>query len=164
MRIVVLVGLPGSGKSTYLERLGAAGLSSDSIRQLLADDESDQTIHDRVFETLRYLLRQRLALARPVTYIDATNLTLQERRPYIAIGAAYGCQVEALFFDTPLAVCRERNARRARVVPRTDAPPRGGGPVRSPCKKGGAVSPAHPRRGIHARQPRFGRGPASLAA
>jgi len=86
MRIVVLVGLPGSGKSTYLERLGAAGLSSDSIRQLLADDESDQTIHDRVFETLRYLLRQRLALARPVTYIDATNLTLQERRPYIAIG------------------------------------------------------------------------------
>jgi predicted kinase len=117
MRIVVLVGLPGSGKSTYLDQLGVAGLSSDGIRQLLADDESDQTIHDRVFETLRYLLRQRLALARPVTYIDATNLTTQERRPYIAIGAANGCEVEALFFDAPLAVCRERNARRARVVP-----------------------------------------------
>jgi len=117
MRIVVLVGLPGSGKSTYLERLGVVGLSSDAIRQLLADDESDQTIHDRVFETLRYLLRQRLALARPVTYIDATNLTRQERRPYIAIGAAFGCAVEALFFDAPLDVCRERNACRARVVP-----------------------------------------------
>lgn len=117
MRIVVLVGLPGSGKSTYLERLGAVGLSSDAIRQLLADDAGDQTIHDRVFETLRYLLRQRLALARPVTYIDATNLTPQERRPYIAIGAAYGCEVEALFFDAPLAVCGARNAGRARVVP-----------------------------------------------
>ena len=117
MRIVVLVGLPGSGKSTYLEQLGAGGLSSDRIRQLLADDESDQSIHDRVFETLRYLLRQRLALARPVTYIDATNLTPQERSPYIGIGAAYGCEVEALFLDTPLAVCRERNERRARVVP-----------------------------------------------
>jgi predicted kinase len=117
MRIVVLVGLPGSGKSTYLDRLCVAGLSSDAIRQLLADDVGDQTIHDRVFETLRYLLRQRLALARPVTYIDATNLTPQERRPYIAIGAAHGCEVEALFFDVPLAVCRERNARRARVVP-----------------------------------------------
>ena len=117
MRIVVLVGLPGSGKSTYLERLGAVGLSSDAIRQLLADDVSDQTIHARVFETLRYLLRQRLALARPVTYIDATNLTPQERQPYIAIGAEHGCEVEALYFDAPLDVCRERNARRARVVP-----------------------------------------------
>jgi predicted kinase len=117
MRIVLLVGLPGSGKSTYLERLGAPGLSSDGIRQLLADDATDQTIHERVFETLRYLLRQRLALARPVTYIDATNLTPQERQPYIAIGAENGCAVEALYFDAPLEVCRERNARRARVVP-----------------------------------------------
>ena len=62
MRIVVLVGLPGSGKSTYLEQLGLVGLFSDRIRQLLTDDATDQTIHDRVFETLRYLLRQRLAL------------------------------------------------------------------------------------------------------
>src|SRR5215471_14058491 len=117
MRIVVLVGLPGSGKSTYLERLGAAGLSSDAIRRQLADDETDQTIHERVFQTLRYLLRQRLALGRPVTYIDATNLTPQERAPYLGIGKSYGCEVEAVFFDVPLDVCRDRNARRRRIVP-----------------------------------------------
>ncbi|HXS98879.1 MAG TPA: AAA family ATPase [Candidatus Limnocylindrales bacterium] len=117
MRIVVLVGLPGSGKSTFLERLGAVGLSSDSIRLLLADDATIQTIHDRVFQALRYLLRQRLALGRPVTYIDATNLRPEERRPYIGIGRSYGCRVDAVFFDVPLAVCRERNALRSRVVP-----------------------------------------------
>jgi len=117
MRIVVLVGLPGSGKSTYLEQIGATALSSDAVRKLLADDETDQTIHDRVFQTMRYLLRHRLGLRRPVTYIDATHLTPEERRPYVAIGKSYGCEVEAVFFDVPLEVCRERNARRHRVVP-----------------------------------------------
>jgi predicted kinase len=117
MRIVVLVGLPGSGKSTYLEQMAVRGLSSDAIRKLLADDETDQTIHVRVFETLRYLLGQRLAIGRPVTYIDATNLTPEERRPYLEIGRAWECEVEAVFFDLPLEVCLERNARRHRVVP-----------------------------------------------
>ena len=116
-RVIVLVGLPGSGKSTYLEKIGAPALSSDAVRALLADDPTDQSLHARVFATIRYLLRHRLAIGRPVTYIDATNLTRAERRPYLRIAEAYGAEAEALFFDVPLEECLERNRRRRRVVP-----------------------------------------------
>jgi predicted kinase len=116
-RIVLLVGLPGSGKSTYLEKQGVTALSSDTVRQLLADDPTDQTIHARVFATLRYLLRHRLLIGRPVTYVDATHLTPEERRPYIEITRTFGCEIEALYFDVPLEICRERNRLRHRVVP-----------------------------------------------
>jgi len=116
-RVVVLVGLPGSGKSTYVKPMGSAVLSSDKIRELLADDETDQTIHEQVFQTLRYILRQRLAIGRPVTYVDATNLTPAERRPYVEIARENGADAEAVFLDVPVEVCLERNAGRSRVVP-----------------------------------------------
>jgi len=114
MRIVVLVGLPGSGKSTYARE---SALSSDEIRGLISDDPENQDIHSRTFAVLRALLKQRLELRRPVTYIDATNLTPYERRPYIKIGELYDCDVEAVFFDVPIAECQRRNRARHRVVP-----------------------------------------------
>lgn len=116
-RIVLLVGLPGSGKSTYAASLGLPVLSSDAIRLLLADDETDQTIHSRVFATIRYLLVQRLEIHRPVTYIDATHLTRAERKPYLEIAAERRVEIEAVFCNTPLAVCLERNRNRTRQVP-----------------------------------------------
>ena len=92
-------------------------LSSDAMRQLLADDGTDQTIHAQVFATLRYLLRQRLAIGRPVTYIDATHLTPAERKPYADIARWYGAELEAVFFDVPVEVCMQRNRGRGRIVP-----------------------------------------------
>lgn len=117
MKIVITVGLPGSGKSTYLERGGFNAISSDEIRRLIADDAGDQTIHARVFATIRYLIRQRLSVARPVTYVDATHLTRWERKPYVQLARRHDCEIEALFFDVPVEVCIARNSVRERVVP-----------------------------------------------
>ena len=84
---------------------------------LLSDDVTNQTIHARVFATLRYLLRQRLAIGRPVTYIDATHLTRGERKPYLEIARWHRCAIEAVYFDVPLNLCVERNRARGRNVP-----------------------------------------------
>jgi predicted kinase len=116
-RIVLLVGLPGSGKSTYARDAKLPVLSSDAVRLLLADDETDQTIHGRVFATLRYLLMQRVEIGRPVTCVDATHLTKAERKPYVEIAKEHRCSLEAVFVNTPLPICLERNRQRTRQVP-----------------------------------------------
>jgi predicted kinase len=116
-RLVVAVGLPGSGKSRYFASIGAHAVSSDALRILLADDETDQSINARVFAAARYLVRHRLELRRPVTYLDATNLIRRDRRGWIELARSLDCRVEALWFKVPLAICKQRNAKRTRVVP-----------------------------------------------
>jgi predicted kinase len=116
-RVILAVGLPGSGKSTYLAELGVHPISSDALRLQLADDEADQTIHPQVFASMRYLLEQRLMLRKPATYIDATNITRRDRRPFLDLARKHNCEPEALFFDVPPAICKVRNAARTRRVP-----------------------------------------------
>lgn len=116
-RIVLMVGLPGSGKSTWLAERGLGAISTDEIRRILSDDTTNQTIHHRVFTTVRYLLRQRLAIGQPLTYIDATHLTRAERKPYFEVADWYGCEVDAVFFPVSVEECLRRNALRERIVP-----------------------------------------------
>ena len=115
--VVLAIGLPGSGKSSWFKRHNVVPLSSDMVRSLLFDDVREQRFQDLVFSNLRSMLKARLIAKRPMNYVDATNLTPQERQHWIKLAKDYNYEVHAVFFDVPLEVCLDRHQRRDRVVP-----------------------------------------------
>jgi|KBSMisStandDraft_5_1062788.scaffolds.fasta_scaffold12555_5 predicted kinase len=114
--VVLAIGLPGSGKSSWFKRHNITPLSSDMLRALLFDDPTEQRFQDLIFSNLRSMLKARLIARRPTNYVDATNLTPHERQSWIKLGQDYGYEVQAVFFDVPLEVCLERNHKRERTV------------------------------------------------
>ncbi len=115
--MIVLVGLPGSGKSTWASRQTATVLSSDAMRHLLSGDEQNQSIHGKVFGAMRHILKSRLEIGASPTIIDATNLKRRDRKPWIVLANKFGAAVEAVYFDVTLDVALDRNRMRPRVVP-----------------------------------------------
>ncbi len=114
--VVLAIGLPGSGKTTWFKRRGVTPLSSDMLRSILFDDITEQRYQGLVFSTLRSLLRARLIAKMPWNYVDATNLSPHERRQWIKMARSFGYEVHAVFFDVPFEVCMERNTRRDRML------------------------------------------------
>jgi predicted kinase len=129
--VVLAIGLPGSGKSSWLKRHNITPLSSDLLRALLFDDPTEQRFQDLIFSNLRSMLKARLIARRPMNYVDATNLSPHERSGWIKLAQDYGYEVQAVFFDVPLEVCLARNQRRERKLPE-DAMRRMAGKLKQP--------------------------------
>jgi predicted kinase len=129
--VILSVGLPGSGKTTWFKRKGVTPLSSDLVRALLFDNPTEQRHQDLVFSSLRSLLRARMVARMPMNYVDATNLSPKERRHWIRMAKEFGYEVQAVYFDVDLETCLERNAKRQRVVP-TDVMQRMSAKLRPP--------------------------------
>jgi predicted kinase len=129
--VVLAIGLPGSGKSSWFKRHNITPLSSDLLRALLFDDPTEQRFQDLIFSNLRSMLKARLIARRPMNYVDATNLSPHERNGWIKLAKDYGYEVQAVFFDVPVEVCLARNQRRDRKVPE-DAMRRMAGKLKQP--------------------------------
>jgi protein phosphatase len=113
LSLVVLIGVSGSGKSTF----GRAHfrptevISSDFCRGLVADDENDQTATPEAFELLHYIVSKRLKAGR-LTVVDATNVQPDVRRKLVAVAREHDVLPVAIVLDVPESVCVARNASR----------------------------------------------------
>jgi predicted kinase len=112
--LVVLIGISGSGKSTFAGRHfpTTAVLSSDAFRAMVADDPADQRASAAAFELLHLAARRRLERRR-LTVVDATSVTRPARRDLVAIARGTGRPAVAIVIDPPLAICLARNDERA---------------------------------------------------
>ena len=113
LSLVVLVGVTGSGKSTFARAhfKPTEVISSDFCRGLVADDENDQSATPAAFELLRYIAGQRLAGGR-LTVIDATNVQPEARRELVLLAREHDVLPVAIVLDLPEKLCAERNKDR----------------------------------------------------
>jgi protein phosphatase len=111
--LVVLVGIAGSGKSTFAsERFRSTEiLSSDRFRAMVSDDEGDQEATDDAFAILHSVLEKRLRRGR-LCVVDATNLQAKHRAILMKASRSHKRPALAIVFDTPEDVCVTRADRR----------------------------------------------------
>ncbi|WP_255641696.1 polynucleotide kinase-phosphatase [Isoptericola luteus] len=113
MGLVLLVGVSGSGKTTF----GAAHfrssqvVSSDFCRGLVSDDPNDQAATPDAFDVLHYIVGTRLRRGL-LTVVDATNVQASARASLVRLAKENNVLVDAIVLDVPEAVAVERNARR----------------------------------------------------
>lgn len=119
-KLIILVGIPGSGKTTLANKITARGytcLNADSIRQELWGDAADQREPEKVFDIFFKQLEDVLAEGKDVV-IDNTNINTKQRKPIIERAAKAGyTDIQLWLLDVPLDVCLERNKKRDRAVP-----------------------------------------------
>lgn len=115
---LMLVGLPGSGKSTYIEKCceNCTVHSSDAIREELSGDINNQNINSQVFKILHKRIKADLIAGKNTVY-DATNISWKRRKAFLQEIGNIDCWKDCILMATPFELCVERNNNRDRKVP-----------------------------------------------
>ncbi|WP_229075449.1 polynucleotide kinase-phosphatase [Actinoplanes sp. DH11] len=113
LALVALVGISGSGKSTFARKhwKSTQVLSSDFFRGLIADDENDQSASADAFDVLHYVAGKRLAAGR-LTVVDATNLQTHARAGLVKVAREHDVLPVAIVLDVPESLAWERTEAR----------------------------------------------------
>ena len=123
--LVVLNGLPGTGKSYFAwqiaERVPLAVLESDALRKVLVRSPSYTARENtQLFRALHEMIELLLARDVPVL-LDATNTRESHRENLYEIARRHGARAMPVLLDAPEATVRQRLERRMNESPRGDS-------------------------------------------
>ncbi|MCD9016643.1 polynucleotide kinase-phosphatase [Parachryseolinea silvisoli] len=113
LSLVMLIGVSGSGKSTFAKKhfKETEIASSDRCRAIVSDDENKQEATDDAFALLHYIAARRLKNGL-LTVVDAINVQPESRASLVRLAREYHCIPVAIVLDVPERVCEARNAQR----------------------------------------------------
>lgn len=120
MKVLLLRGLPASGKSTYSKELVAKDhnwvrVNKDDLRAMMNGGVFSRKLEEQIVITERELVENALKIGKNVV-VDDTNFNLAHERYFSQLARYYKAEFEVKFFDTPLEECIKRDNKRPNGV------------------------------------------------
>ena len=117
--LVILVGCPGAGKSTWGKKFAAENnltyVSTDAIRAELGKGEADQSVSAQAFATARARVSAALGAGKSAM-IDATSVSKKARKDWVNLARGHAAYIIAVAFEVPKDELLRRDAQRERKV------------------------------------------------
>lgn len=118
-KVILLKGLPASGKTTYAKELvdkGYVRVNKDDLRSMMDNGKWSKGNEKRILRLRDQIIRDAVNSGSNVV-VDDTNFEDRHRDRIAALAEENGANFEVLFIDTPLEECISRNEKRANKVP-----------------------------------------------
>ena len=117
LELTLLVGCPGSGKSTYRNTLtNSKVICMDDMRKELCGDPNDQSRNQEIFNRMYKETNKALKAGENVV-LDNTNWSRKARKPLLESARNYGAKVNLIYWDLTIETLLKRNLEREKVVP-----------------------------------------------
>lgn len=118
MKLLMLKGLPGSGKTHYAKQLckdGWVRVNKDDLRAMLHDSHWSKHNEKQVIAIRNIIIEQAFKDGKSVV-VDDTNFAKYHENTLKGIADRHEANFSTKFIDTPLQVCINRDIKRANGV------------------------------------------------